>query len=110
VLHEAWYFCLLSSISFYLRRMLHHFGGYHLGCAGCARGSWSDLSRVIGCDHFVNAFPGSCHDCMRCWIVCCYRFDHMICLEVEEGHSDFAVFVFCIPLVLPFMHFSCFAI
>jgi hypothetical protein len=81
--------------------MLHHFGGYHLGCA-C--GSWIHLFRVIGRDHFVNS-PGSCYDYMRCWIVCCY-----ICLEVEEGQSEFAVFVLCIPLVLPFVNISCFAI
>jgi hypothetical protein len=90
--------------------MLLHFGGYHLGCADCACGSWSDLSRVIRRDHFVNACPGSCHDRMRCWIVFCYRFDHMICIEVEEGHSDCDVFVFCIQLFLPLVHLSCFAI
>jgi hypothetical protein len=107
VMREPWYCCLLSNISFCHRRMLHHFRGYHLGCA-C--GSWSDHLRVIGRNHFVNACPGSCHHCMRCWIVCCYRFDHMICLEVGEGRSDFAVFVFCIQLVLPFVHLSCFSI
>jgi hypothetical protein len=106
VLREAWNFCLLSSILFFLRRMLHHFSGYH---PGSACGSWSDLLRVIGRDHFVNVCPGSYHDCMRCLIVCCcYRFDHMTCLEVEEGHSDFAVFVFCIQLVLPFVRFFIF--
>jgi hypothetical protein len=107
VLREAWYFCLLPSISFYLCRMLHDFGGYHLGCA-C--GSWSDLSRVIGRDHSVNVCTGSCHDSMRCLIFSCYCFDHMTCLEVEEDHSDFVVFVFCIPLILPSVRFSCFAI
>jgi hypothetical protein len=90
--------------------MLHHFGGYHLGCADCACGSWSDLSRVIGRDHFVNVCLGSCHDRMRCWIAYCYRLDHMVCPDVEEGRSDFAVFVFCTQLVLPFVHLSCFAI
>jgi hypothetical protein len=110
VLREAWYFCRLSNFFVCLRRMLHRFGGYHLGCAGCACGSWSDLSRVIGRDHFVNVCPCSCHGCMWCLIVCCYRFNDMTCLEVEEGHSDFVVFVFCIPLVLPFVGFSCFAI
>jgi hypothetical protein len=107
VLREAWYFCRLYSISFYLRRMWHHFGGYHLGCA-C--GSWSDLARMIGRDHFMSVCPGTCRDCMRCLIVCCYPFDHMICIVVEEGHSDFAVFVFGILLVLPFVRFSCFVI
>jgi hypothetical protein len=96
-----------SNISFCRRRMLHHFGGYHLDCA-C--GSWSDLSRVIGRDHFVNVCLGSCHDRMRYLIVCCYHFDHNFCPEVEEGRSDFAVFVFCIQIVLPLVHLSFVAI
>jgi hypothetical protein len=90
--------------------MLHHFGGHHLGCAGCASGSWSDLSRVIGRDHFLSICLGSCRDCMRCLIVCCYRFNHAICLDVGEGHSDFALFVFGIHLVLQFVRFSLFPI
>jgi hypothetical protein len=87
--------------------MLHHFGGYHLDCT-C--GSWSDLSRVIGRNQFVSVCPSSCHDRMRCWIACFYCFNHMVCLEVEEGRSDFAVFVFSIQLVLPFVHLSCFSV
>jgi hypothetical protein len=106
-MREVWYFCKLSSISFSLRRMWHRFGGYHLGCA-C--GSWSDLSRVIDRDHFLSVYPDSCRECMRCLIVCCYCLYHMICLAVVEGHSDFAVFVFGILLVLPFVRFSLFAI
>jgi hypothetical protein len=90
--------------------MLHHFGGYHLGCADCACGSWSDLSRVIGRDHFVSVCLGSCHDRTRCWIICCYDLDHMICPGAEEGRSGFAVFVFCIQLVLLIAHLSCLAI
>jgi hypothetical protein len=87
--------------------MLHRFGGYHLGCTS---GSWTNLSRVIGRDHFLSVCPGSCRDCMWYSIVCCYRFDHMICISVAEGHSDFAVFVFGIHLVFPFVRFSLFAI
>jgi hypothetical protein len=54
------------NISFCHRRMLHHFGGYRLDCADCACGSWSDLSRVIVRDHFVNVCLGSYHDRMLC--------------------------------------------
>jgi hypothetical protein len=55
-----------SNILFFHRRMLHHFGGYRLGCANCACGRWSGLSRVIVRDHFVNVCLGSYHDRMRC--------------------------------------------
>jgi hypothetical protein len=93
--------------------MMHRFGGYHLGCAGCAdcaSGSWSDLSRAIVHDHFLSVFPGSCHDRMLYSIACCYFFDHRFCIAVVENHSDSAGFVFSIHLVSPFVHFSLSAI
>jgi hypothetical protein len=86
---------------------MHRFGGYRLGCAS---GSCSDLSRVIGRDHFLSVFVGSFHDHMLYSIVCCYRFYHSICLAVAEDQSDYVVFVFGIHLVSPFVHFSLSAI
>jgi hypothetical protein len=80
---------------------MHHFGGYRLGCAGCTSGSWSDLSKVIGCDHFLNVCPDSCRDRMLYSIVCCYLFYHRLCLTVVEDHIDSAAF---------FWYSSCFDI
>jgi hypothetical protein len=66
---------LVSFLVFFsLHRMMHRFGGCHLGCACCASGSWSDLSRVIGRDHFFSVCLGSFHDRMLYSIVCCYPF------------------------------------
>jgi hypothetical protein len=87
------------NISFCHHRMLHHFGGYRLGCADCACGSWSDLLRVIVRDHFVNFCLGSYHDRML-------YFDLIVCPVVEEGRGDFVGFVFCTQLVLLFAHLS----
>jgi hypothetical protein len=89
---------------------MHFFGGYRLGCAGCASGSLSDLSRVIGRDHFLSVCPGSCRNRMLYSIVCCYRFYHRLCIAVAEDHSASVMFVFSIHLVLPFVHFSLSAI
>jgi hypothetical protein len=90
--------------------MMRRFGGYHLGYAGCASGSWSDLSRVIGRDHFLSVYLGSFRDHMWYSIVCCYRFCHIICSADAYDHSDYVVFVYGYHLVLPFVHFSYFAI
>jgi hypothetical protein len=86
------------------------FVGYRLGCAGCSSGSWSDISRVIGHDHFLSVCRGSFRNCMVYSIVCWYRFYHRLCLAVAEDHSDSTVFVFGIHLVSPFVHFSLYAI
>jgi hypothetical protein len=87
--------------------MVHRFGGYHLGCAS---GSWSDLSRAIVRNHFLNVCPGSCHDRVLYSMACGYSFYHRFCLSVVEDHSDSAAFVFGIHLVSPFVHFSLSAI
>jgi hypothetical protein len=90
--------------------MMHRFGCFRLGCAGCASGSWSDLLRVIGRDHFLSVCPDSCRDHMLYSIVCCYHVYHRLCISVVEDHSDFAAFVLVIHLVSPFVHFSLSAI
>jgi hypothetical protein len=87
--------------------MSHHFGGYRLGCAS---GSWSNLPRVIGRNHFWSVCLGSFRDHMWYFIVCCYCFCHMLCSSGAEDHSGSVVFVFGNHLVLPFVHFSYFAI
>jgi hypothetical protein len=86
------------------------FGGYRLGCAGCASGSWSDLMRVICRDHCGSVCPGSFCDRMRYFIACCSHSGYAICFIGVEDHSDYAGFVFCIPLVLIVEHFSLLAI
>jgi hypothetical protein len=90
--------------------MMRRFGGYRLGCAGCASGSWSDLLRVIDRDHFWSICLGSFRDRMWYSIVYCYLFCHMLCFADAEDHSDYFVFVYGNRLVLPFVHFSLFAI
>jgi hypothetical protein len=89
---------------------MHRFGGYHLGCSGCASGSWSNILRAIVLDHFLIVCPGCCHDRMLYSIACGYRLYHRLCLAVVEDHSDSAAFVFGIHIVSPFVHFSLSAI
>jgi hypothetical protein len=90
--------------------MMRRFGGYRLGCAGCASGSWSDLSRVIGRNHFWSVCPGIFRNHMCYSILCCYRFCHMLCSAGLEDHSGSVVFVFGNHLVSLVVHFSLFAI
>jgi hypothetical protein len=90
--------------------MMHHFGGYHLGCVDCACGSWRDLSRVIVRNRFVNVYLGSYHNRMLCYNVCYCHFDRIACNVVEEGHSGFVGFAFVVQLVLLLAHLSYFAI
>jgi hypothetical protein len=86
---------------------MRRLGGYRLGCVS---GSWSDLSRVIGRDHFWSVWLGSFRDRMWYSIVCCYRFCRRLCSAGVEEHSDSGVFVFGNHLVSPLVHFSLFAI
>jgi hypothetical protein len=89
---------------------MRRFGGYRLGCADCACGSWSDLSRVIVRDRFVNVYLGSYHDRMLCNNVWYCHFDLIACPVVEEGRSDFVGFSFVVQLILLLAHLSYFAI
>jgi hypothetical protein len=89
---------------------MRRFGGYRLGCAGCASGSWSDLSRVIGRDNFWSVCLGSFRDRLWYSIVYCYRFCHMLCSADAEDHSGSVEFVFGNHLVSQLVHFSLFAI
>jgi hypothetical protein len=107
VLLGAWQSTEFSSISSSRHRMMRRFGGYRLGCAS---GSWSDLLRVIGRDHFSSICLGSFRGCMCYSIFCCYHFDHMLCSIGPEDHSDSIDFVFGNHLVSPLVHFSLFAI
>jgi hypothetical protein len=110
VLLGAWRSTEFSSTTFCRHRMMRRFGGYRLSCAGCVSGSWSDLSRVIGCDHFWSVCLGSFHDCMCYSIVCCYRFCHTLYSAGAEDHSGSVVFVFGNHLFSPVVIFSLFAI
>jgi hypothetical protein len=96
VLLGVWWATEFSSISSCCHRMMRRFGGYRLGCADCAdcaSRSWSDLSRVIGRDHFWSVCLGSFFDRVCYSIVCCYRFCHMLCSAGAEDHSGSVVFV-----------------
>jgi hypothetical protein len=99
----------LLSFSFCNHIMMRHFGGYCLGCAGCASGSWSDILRVIGRDHFWSVCLGSFRDRMCYSIVCYYRFCNTLC---SSGGRTIMVLLcfFGNHLVSPVVYFSLFAI
>jgi hypothetical protein len=96
-----------SSTSFCRHRTMCRFGGYRLGCAS---GSWSDILRVIGRNHFWSVCLGSFRDRICYSIICCYCFCHTLFSAGAEDHSGSIVFVFGNHLVSPVVHFSLFAI
>jgi hypothetical protein len=93
------------SISSFPHRMMLHFCGYHLGCAGCASGSWSNLMRLICRDHLWIVCLGSFRDCMCYSIACCSHSYQMICFVGVEDHIGSVGFVFYNFLVLIVEHF-----
>jgi hypothetical protein len=107
VLLGAWPATEFSSIYSCRHRMMRHFCGYCLVYAGCASGSWSDLLRVIGRDHFWSICLGIFCNRMCYSIVCCYRFCHTLCYAGLEDHIGSVVFVFGNHLVSPVVHFHC---
>jgi hypothetical protein len=110
VLLGAWRSTEFSSTSFCHHKMMLRFGGYRLGCTGCASGSWIYLSRVIGRDHFWSVCLGSFRNRVCYSIVCCYLFCRTLCSAGAEDHIGSVVFVFGNHLVSSVVHFSLFAI
>jgi hypothetical protein len=100
---------LNSSIYSFTHKKMLRFGGYRLGCAGCASGSWSDLVRVICRDHCGSVCPDSFRNRMSYLIACCSHSGKKCFFGVED-HSDSVSFVFCNRLVLIVENFSLLAI
>jgi hypothetical protein len=110
VLLGAWRSTELSNISSSCHSMMLRFGGYRLGCVGCASRGWSDLLRVIGRTHFWSVCLGNFRGHMCYLIVCCYHFGHTLCSVRADNHIGSVDFVFRNNLVSTVVHFSLFAI